>query len=206
MGTETRLLHYGFRPLFSARDAAFCLVFPEHNSPRASLESEAKVLAMTWKESTGGGSFQMAGNPDQNPPDAERKQGGTPGRETVVGWLLDEKDRAHLLARFTPAYHDIVAHHVTLRSGTDESTPLPAETKGEVFGMADDGAGVQALVLSIGGTSRRADGSTYHITWSLDRARGRRAKDSNDVIAKHGWHAVEPVIVRLDPARFPATN
>jgi hypothetical protein len=53
-----------------------------------------------------------------------------------------------------------------------------------VVGVADDGAGVQALVVEIGGTTRRPDGSAYHITWSL--ARGRRAAESNDVIRERG--------------------
>src|SRR5919107_332704 len=59
--------------------------------------------------------------------------------------------------------------------------------KGVVVGVADDGAGVQALVVEIGGTTRRPDGSTYHVTWSLGP--GRRAVESNDVIRACGWTA-----------------
>jgi hypothetical protein len=42
-------------------------------------------------------------------------------------------------------------------------------------GEADDGAGVQALVVRIGGTTERPDGAIYHITWSL--AEGREARE-----------------------------
>ena len=69
---------------------------------------------------------------------------------------------------------------------------------GFVVGVADDGAGVQALVVEIGGTTRRPDGSTYYITWSLGP--GRRAVESNDVIRQRGWTATrERHHVRLEP-------
>jgi hypothetical protein len=124
-------------------------------------------------------------------------------RRWVTGWKLDAEDRERLLERFKPLFPDVVADHVTLRSGTNASTPLPRETSGEVVGEIHDGAGVQALVVKIDGTTDRGDGSTYHITWSLDRARGRRPVDSNAVIAQLGWRPLpEPVPIRLHAARF----
>jgi hypothetical protein len=92
----------------------------------------------------------------------------------TIGWLLDEADRATLLSRFPPAWPDIVAHHVTLASKS--SDPLPVPMSGEVVGHVDDGQGLQALVVAIGGTTDRPDGSTYHITWSLDRGQRPRAQ------------------------------
>lgn len=117
-----------------------------------------------------------------------------------VGWKLDEQDRTRLLARFRPRYPRVVADHVTLAFDPDKPT-LPAEEAGEVVGEADDGAGVQALVVSIGGTTDRPDGSTYHLTWSL--AEGRKAKESNDVLRQVGWTPLEQAIpIRLEPALF----
>jgi hypothetical protein len=125
------------------------------------------------------------------------------GRTMVTGWKLDPEDRERLLARFEPLFADVVADHVTLRSGTDHRTPLPQETGGEVVGETDDGAGLQALVVRIDGTTNRSDGSTYHITWSVDRARGRRPVQSNAVIAERGWRPLpEAISIRLRPARF----
>jgi hypothetical protein len=121
----------------------------------------------------------------------------------VTGWKLDREDRARLLDRFPPLFPDVIADHVTLRSGTDGTTPLPQETRGEIVGEIDDDAGVQALVVRIGGTTERMDGSTYHVTWALDRSRGRRAVESNHVIAALGWRALADVVpIRLHPARF----
>jgi len=57
-------------------------------------------------------------------------------------------------------------------------------------------------VVRIGGTTDRPDGSTYHITWSLGP--GRKAKESNDVIAAHGWTPfAAPIPVRLEPRAYP---
>ncbi|HZZ68470.1 MAG TPA: hypothetical protein VFE18_09885 [Phenylobacterium sp.] len=113
-----------------------------------------------------------------------------------TGWLVDPKAREALLERFPPRYGIVVAHHVTLKFG-DETAQPPAETLARIVGETDDGAGVQALVVAIGGTSARPDGGTFHITWSL--AQGREARGSNAVIAQ-GWTPIaDPVTVRLIP-------
>ena len=58
------------------------------------------------------------------------------------------------------------------------------------------------MVVRIGGTTDRPDGSTYHITWSLTP--GRKAKESNDVIRERGWAAFpEPIPVKLEPKGYP---
>lgn len=117
-----------------------------------------------------------------------------------VGWALDRGEREALLARFPARYARAVADHVTLAFEPTEPA-LPTETSGEIVGEADDGRGVQAMVVRIAGTTDRPDGSTYHITWSL--ADGRRAVESNDVIRKHGWRPLDtPVRVRLEPRLF----
>src|SRR4051812_28502018 len=105
----------------------------------------------------------------------------------ITGWKLNEEDRAALLASFEPRYARTIADHVTLQFGTALGAPLPLQDSGEVIGLADDGLGVQALVVRIGGTTERGDGSHFHITWSL--ADDRKAKESNDVIRKYGWQA-----------------
>ena len=90
---------------------------------------------------------------------------------------------------------------MTLRSKAAAKAPLPDEDLGEIVGRADDGEGVEAMVVRIAGTTDRPDGSTYHITWSL--ADGRRAKESNDVIAACGWTEFDlAMLVKLLPARF----
>jgi len=119
----------------------------------------------------------------------------------ILGWAIDRADRARLLGRFPPRHARTVADHVTFgREG--EAPALPAAERATVIGRADDGAGVEALVVEVAGTSDRWDGSTYHITWSLGP--GREAVESNAVIAEHGWTPVEGrPTVGLTPAKWP---
>jgi hypothetical protein len=121
--------------------------------------------------------------------------------EQVIGWKVDPAQRAELLARFIPKYANAIADHVTLKSRVGEESALPDETEGTIVGRSDDGLGVEAMVVRIAGMTSRPGGGTYHITWSLEP--GREAKESNDGIAARGFEPVEPVDVRLQPARFP---
>ncbi|MBC5764599.1 hypothetical protein [Ramlibacter albus] len=119
----------------------------------------------------------------------------------VVGWKLDRAQRDELLGRFRPKYDNAVADHVTLKAGVDSKTPKPGAKQGEIVGRADDGKGVEAMVVRIDGSTDRPGGGTYHITWSL--AEGRKAKESNDVIAARGWEAIDPPVpVQLEGAMF----
>lgn len=118
-----------------------------------------------------------------------------------VGWAVDRREREVLLRRFPPRYLVVVADHVTLKFG-DREAELPTEIFGEIVGEADDRYGVQAMVVRIGGTTDRPDGSTFHITWSLNP--GRQAKESNEVIARMGWRLFdEPVPLSLEPSAYP---
>jgi hypothetical protein len=119
---------------------------------------------------------------------------------SVIGWKLDREQRRDLLKRFEPHYCEPIADHVTLEVKA-MAKPLPADVKSEIVGSTDDGKGMQAMVVTIDGTTDRPDGSTYHITWSL--APGRKAKESNDVVREKGWMPIDPPIpIKLEPARF----
>jgi hypothetical protein len=121
--------------------------------------------------------------------------------DSVIGWKLDDAQRRELVQQFPPKYRNLVADHVTLEGNAAADAPLPQEAEGEIVGRADDGRGVEAMVVSIAGTTDRPDGSTYHITWSLED--GRRAKESNDAIAAQGWTEFDlPMPIELKPARF----
>ena len=119
-----------------------------------------------------------------------------------VGRLLHPDDRDRLLAAIPPGYPRVVARQVAPEGGEPPDFPLPAQAEGFVVGVADDGAGVQALVVEIRGATRRPDGGACHITWSL--AARRRAVESNDVIRERGWTAAsERHRVRLERKTLP---
>lgn len=77
-------------------------------------------------------------------------------------------------------------------SADAEIPPLPNSV--EVVGYASDGA-IEALVVEVDGSSRRHDGSLYHITWSLEPGL-RKPVDSNRLV-QEGWqpHPRLPIVV-----------
>ena len=102
------------------------------------------------------------------------------------GWLVEEQARAELLTRFPARYEHTIAEHVTFKPDKAE---MPQVDHCMLVGRADDGKGVEALVVALDGSTDRPDGLTWHITWSL--AEDRRAKESNEVIAELGWDPIE---------------
>jgi hypothetical protein len=122
--------------------------------------------------------------------------------DAVIGWKLDRAQRADLLERIAPRYPDVVADHVTLAAKVARDAPLPDRVAAQAIGRVDDQSGVEALVVAIGGRTERPDGGTYHVTWSLGE--GRKAKESNDVLAAREWTRFrEPIPLTLEPARWP---
>jgi hypothetical protein len=121
----------------------------------------------------------------------------------VIGWKLDRGERKRLLRRFPPHYPDAIADHVTLKSNS-EMDPLPDAFEAAIAGRADDDDSLECMVVTIDGTTDRPDGSTFHITWSLDKAKGRQARESNDLLRSKGWNRFDrPIPITLEPARFP---
>jgi hypothetical protein len=119
--------------------------------------------------------------------------------ESIAGWRIDRGEREALLRRFPPRYPIVVADHVTY--GRVPLAELPRHERAELIGRADDGAGVEAMVVRLGEASDRPTGGTYHITWSLGP--GREAIESNAVIAARGWQALDGAAsVGLEPASW----
>lgn len=124
------------------------------------------------------------------------------GPGTVTGWTLDREERARLLERFPPEYENVIADHVTLPVSAAARPFLPrAPQTARIVGRADAGRNLECMVVELGGTTNRPDGSTYHIAWSLES--GRKARESNDLLRDRGWEAITtPVDLALKPARF----
>ena len=121
---------------------------------------------------------------------------------SVIGWKLDRQQRDRLLKQFPPRYRDTIADHVTLKSDAAEE-PLPGNADSEIVGRSDDNDSLECLVVTIDGTTDRPDGSTFHITWSLDKSKGRKARESNDVLKERGWSRIaQPIPIELEPAPF----
>lgn len=122
---------------------------------------------------------------------------------SVIGWKLDRAQREELLERFPARYRNVIADHVTLQTNA-EARPLPDPVHAAIVGHADDDDSLEAMVVAIDGKTGRPDGSVFHISWSLDKAKGRAARESNDLLRSRDWEAYDEVIpIELVPARFP---
>ena len=64
--------------------------------------------------------------------------------------------------------------------------------------MVDSGEGIQALVCEVDGTTKRPDGGTYHITWSLDPEKFAPV-DSNELILHNRYKMCLPIDVETTP-------
>jgi len=108
-------------------------------------------------------------------------------REGYEAFVLDEATRQKLAKAFPPKYPEWIGHHITNRFGVpeEENRPLGRESKFKVIGYAEDD-GIEVLVVARDGSPTRPDGKLYHITWSLDRSKGWKPVDSNEVIANNG--------------------
>lgn len=107
---------------------------------------------------------------------------------------ISDSSRSLLAKKFPPKYPDWIGHHVTVKFGvskgaeTEYDRTIPMQVIGYV-----DGDGIEALVVEVDGNTIRSDGKTYHITWSLDRSKGRKPVHSNVLIASAGFTKIEPI-------------
>jgi len=117
-----------------------------------------------------------------------------------LGYKLSDASREELLKRFPPKYSDVKAGHVTLKfpAAPEDAIP-PAPRSARVIGYADGGDGVEAVVVEIDGSIQRPDGRTFHITLSVDPARGKESADANDLLKEHGCERVPAMDIALEP-------
>jgi hypothetical protein len=95
------------------------------------------------------------------------------------GWMLPDSERARVLGLFPPRYPVVKASHITL--SIDDKT-IPADAEIVIVGHADDDNGMEALVCTVNGETRRPDGGLFHLT--LSHQGHRAAKEANEVVAQ----------------------
>lgn len=109
-------------------------------------------------------------------------------------FVLPAGVRSLMEQNYPPKFPEFIGHHIThvyggpFNSEDQYGKAFPFELVG--YAMED---GLEAFVVSIGdqGTTRRPDGKLYHLTWSLDRSKGKKPVDSNILVAK-GFGPVSP--------------
>lgn len=162
---------------------------------------------------------------DQKDKTAEARKAGLPFFDNLAtlfdaldapvpyaAYVILEKSREKLLEAFAPKYPDVIAHHITHKYDANETDlpPMPKDVR--VTGYHDSGA-IEVLVAEVDGARHQKQRGNeapryYHITLSLDRAKGVEPKNSNDVlqkiVAQFGEAALdnlpEPVTVKVMPS------
>ena len=89
-----------------------------------------------------------------------------------TGYKISEASRAQIFETFPPKYARPRADHLTVHFNvrSDHSLPPKAEEV-KIIGYADDGNGIEALVVTVNGEEFRPDGERFHITHSYDPSR-----------------------------------
>lgn len=114
-----------------------------------------------------------------------------------IAYVLSKESIEHLKTIIKQDYPDLIAHHITYKFGVKPSEPLPPESD-EIYVIGHVSQdGVQALLVCIDGEVDRSDGSLYHITWSIDRSRGKKPVDSNKII--HRARQIAPIKIKAYP-------
>lgn len=109
---------------------------------------------------------------------------------STICYEIDKPSRNMLMHRFPPKYPEIRYDHITIEmGGLNAQIPAPAESV-EVVGIADDGNGLEALIVRVNGSPTRKDGKAWHITASFDPS--KNAPAAFDVFAKPGKEKEKP--------------
>lgn len=111
--------------------------------------------------------------------------------EGFLAYQVPHDAREHLATMFPPKYPEFVGHHITQAFGVSNPGELAVPSANiKVIGYVEED-GLEALVVEVNGSKRRPDGKIYHITWSLDRSKGKKPVMSNDLIARGNWLATD---------------
>ena len=110
---------------------------------------------------------------------------------------ITDESREELLERFPPKYIEVICHHITVEF--PGSVLPPVAESAHVVGYQDSEDGLEAFVAEINGSTRRSDGRLYHITFSLDRSKGKKPVHSNDLLARH-FTEIPPLKIEVRPA------
>ena len=115
---------------------------------------------------------------------------------------LTEESRAELLNSHTPSFSKVICHHITYQfpvKSKDDLPPTPKTVKIIGYNVSRT-IGVECFVVEIDGERKREDGSFFHITISVDEAKGARPVQSNELLRKSGFNRMfNPIVLKVIP-------
>lgn len=111
-------------------------------------------------------------------------------------YTLTPQSKEHLRNKYPPKYPRFIGDHVTVQFGGNPTKPKELDSV-QIVGYADDGSGCECFLVSVEGSTERPSGGLFHLTWSIDPARGVKPKDSNGVV--RDADPITPITVRVIP-------
>jgi hypothetical protein len=94
------------------------------------------------------------------------------------------------MEKFPPKYPEAKYDHITVCMGGINAVPPEPAERVEVVGIADDGNGLEALIVKVNDSATRKDGKVWHVTASYDPS--KLAPAAFDVFAKPGKEKEKP--------------
>lgn len=117
-----------------------------------------------------------------------------------TGYLLSDDSRELLASIFPPKNPTWLGHHITEVFGVQANHPAPEEPEiVQVIGYAEQD-GIEGFLVSIDGNTQRPKGGLYHITWSIDKSKGRKPFHTNKIIGDA--ERISPINISVTPKTF----
>lgn len=117
-----------------------------------------------------------------------------------TGYQLTNKSRNDLLNKYPPKNPTFLGHHITVQFGVKGDHPppeMPDEVKVIGYLEAD---GIEGFLVSVDGNIHRPTGGKFHITWSLDKDKGRKPVDTNKIVDNPT--PIDHIVLEVIPKTF----
>jgi len=102
-----------------------------------------------------------------------------------LAYELPQRLRNALIEHYPPQFPNMIGHHVTLSVGISSTICLPKDGEIVVIGHLTDNDSIECFLVTVDGNDKHSSDRYYHITWSINRAKGRKPVDSNSIITKY---------------------
>lgn len=115
---------------------------------------------------------------------------------SLGAFLVDQSSRDMVVRLYPPKFPELIGHHVShqfVRDANVDREIAPSPTTVSIIGYACND-GLEAFAVAVDGNTLRPDGKTYHLTWSLDRSKGYKPVDSNELVLKGRIQPISPPI------------
>lgn len=112
-------------------------------------------------------------------------------------FVVDGHSRDALALKYPPKFPQFIGHHITHNFGVrrNPTANYGAVIPVRVVGYVCNDDGLETFLIEVNGTTTRLDGVPYHLTWSLDRARGFRPVDSKHLVVSATRNINPPITV-----------